>query len=254
MNKRIGIIGCGWLGTPLALSFLEQGAVVKGTTTQIMKLQELRDAGIDPYMVELKETFIDGGIDEFLKDLDVLIINIPPGLRSRPQSDYPGRIALLLSTIKKHEMKQIIYISSTSVFEDKEGFPTYTESDKANAKDAKGKKLIAAEDKITQFAAATTIIRPGGLIGSDRHPIQMLAGREGVANPNAPVNLTDRAYLIQLILKVVQGEIKAPIIHAISESHEGRQSYYERMAQKFNLEKPQFEEGGSVGKVIASEI
>ncbi|BAO54590.1 NAD(P)H-binding protein [Nonlabens marinus] len=254
MNNTVGIMGCGWLGTPLALSLLKKGHVVKGTTTQIMKLQELRDAGIDPYLVELKETFIHGGVDEFLKDLDVLIINIPPGLRKNPESDYPGRMELLLHTIQKHNIEQLIYISSTAVFEDRKEIPTYTESDAANATDLKGQKLIAAEEKIIQYPGSTTIIRPGGLIGGDRHPIQMLAGRDGVSNPDAPINLTDREYLIQLILKVIEGEIEAPIFHAISEPHEDRKSYYEKTAQKFNLDKPEFEIGYTVGKKVVSEI
>ena len=247
-------MGCGWLGTPLALAVLKLGYIVKGTTTQIMKLQELRDAGIDPYVVELKETFIDGGVDQFLKELDVLIINIPPGLRSQPQSDYAGRIGLLLSTVQKHHLNQLIYISSTSVFQDTEDVSTYTESDAANATDAKGKKLIAAEDTIAQFPANTTIIRPGGLIGSDRHPIQMLAGREGVSNPNAPINLTDRDYLIQLILKVIAGEIDAPVVHAISEPHEDRKPYYTRLAEQYDLEPPRFDDQKSVGKQIISKL
>ena len=66
MSKTTGIMGCGWLGTPLAISLLENEIIVKGTTTQISKLDDLRNAGIDPYVVELTETFIDGGIEEFL--------------------------------------------------------------------------------------------------------------------------------------------------------------------------------------------
>ena len=76
MNKTIGIMGCGWLGKPLAVQLLKKGYKVKGTTTRISKLNELRDAGIDPYLVKLEETHIDGGLEEFLNGIDLLVLNI----------------------------------------------------------------------------------------------------------------------------------------------------------------------------------
>ncbi|KQC34459.1 sugar metabolism enzyme [Nonlabens sp. YIK11] len=255
MSKIIGIMGCGWLGKPLAIRLLKQNFQVKGTTTRISKLEELRDAGIDPYVVDLGETYIDGGIEAFLEGLEVLVVNIPPGLRSNPQSDYAGRIRLLLRNIEAHSsLKKLIYVSTTSVFEDQAGIPIYDEAAKPNAQNSKGKKLIAAEKVIQKANATTTIIRPGGLIGDERHPIKMLAGRKNVSNPAAPVNMTDRDYLINVITSVIVGDLHAPIIHAISEPHESRESYYTKMADTFNVEAPTFEEGNSVGKKIVSTI
>lgn len=248
-------MGCGWLGKPLAETLLYQGYSVKGTTTHVSKLEELKVLGIDPYKVELKETSLHGQVDEFLEGLDVLVVNIPPGLRSNKQSDYPGRIELLLDAIAKHSaICHLIYVSSTSVFEEMEEIPVYNESSTPNATDSKGKKLIAAEKKIQKFADKSTMIRPGGLIGGDRHPIKMLAGRKGVNNPEAPINLTDRAYLIEVILKVISREITAPMIHAISEPHESRKTYYTKKAHEFDLEPPVFDGGKSLGKKIVSAI
>jgi len=246
-------MGCGWLGTALAMDLLKKGYLVKGTTTQISKLDDLRDAGIDPYVVDLKETFIDGGIDAFLEGLDALVVNIPPGLRSNPESDYAGRINLLMKNINAHKnIRQLLYISTTAVFQDKEGIPTYDESVAPNATDSKGKKLIAAEQIIHRAFKNSSIIRPGGLIGNDRHPIKMLAGKTGISNPEAPVNLTSREYLVAAISKIIAGEIHAPVLHAISEPHEGRKSYYTKMARAFELEPPIFEKNGNVGKRIVS--
>ena len=248
-------MGCGWLGKPLAIKLLESGYEVKGTTTSISKLEELRQAGIDPYVIDLQETFIDGGVQAFLEDLEVLVVNIPPGLRANPQSDYAGRIQLLVNTINAYQnIKQLIYISSTSVFEDGKDIPSFKENDAPNASDRKDKKLIAAEKVIENAKANSTIIRPAGLIGGDRHPIKMLAGRKNVSSPEAPVNLTDRDFLMGLIFKVISGEIDVPVIHAVSEPHENRKSYYTRMAEVFELEAPEFSDEESVGKKIVSTI
>ncbi len=248
-------MGCGWLGKPLALVLLKKDFIVKGTTTQIFKLDGLRSSGIDPYIVELRETFIDGGIEAFLADLDVLVINIPPGLRANPQSDFAGRIRLLLTNINTFKnIKQLLYVSSTAVFEDGADIPTYDESSTPNAQDQKGKKLIAAEQLIVDGFENSTIIRPGGLIGGDRHPVKYLAGKSEISNPDAPVNLTNRDYLIDVIENVIHGKIGSPVVHAISEEHASRESYYSKMARELNLELPLFDDGESVGKKCTSTI
>ena len=46
MNS-ISILGCGWLGKPLAVSFLEDGFSVKGSTTSEEKIDILEDLEID---------------------------------------------------------------------------------------------------------------------------------------------------------------------------------------------------------------
>jgi hypothetical protein len=102
--------------------------------------------------------------------------------------------------------------------------------------------------------ARTTIIRPGGLIGEDRHPVKYLAGKKEVENPEAPVNLTNRGYLIGIIENVISGKIKQPLLHAISEAPESRKSYYVRKAAQYNLEAPEFDDGENVGKSIVSEF
>ncbi len=248
-------MGCGWLGKPLALALLDKGYFVKGTTTQIKKLDDLRKSGIDPYIVELNETYIDGGIDAFLENIDTLVINIPPRLRTNPDSDYAGRVRLLMRSIDIYSrINRVIYISSTAVFKDTPQIPIYTEKNPANATDKKGLQLIAGEEVIRTAQASTVIIRPGGLIGGHRHPIKYLAGKKDLDNATAPVNLTDRTHLINIIIKSITGQVTVPTIHAISEAHDTRQSYYIKKAQEQNLEPPVFNDQPSVGKKVTSVI
>lgn len=51
--KPISILGCGWLGLPLAKSLLEKGFSVKGSTTSIKKIALLEKFGIHPHIVTL---------------------------------------------------------------------------------------------------------------------------------------------------------------------------------------------------------
>jgi UDP-N-acetyl-D-mannosaminuronate dehydrogenase len=42
----LAIVGCGWLGLPLALKALESGQKVKGSTTSHSKVEELEKMGL----------------------------------------------------------------------------------------------------------------------------------------------------------------------------------------------------------------
>ena len=78
---KVSILGCGWLGFPLAKKLIEIGFEVKGSTTSENKLAVLKSNKIAPYLLELSETKIGESITDFLHDSDILIIDIPPGLR-----------------------------------------------------------------------------------------------------------------------------------------------------------------------------
>ncbi len=75
-NLKIAVIGCGWLGFPLAKSLFEKGAKVVGTTTTETKLIHLDSNNINGIFWSLAENQIDKV--DFLTNADVIIINIPP--------------------------------------------------------------------------------------------------------------------------------------------------------------------------------
>lgn len=252
-EKSIGILGCGWLGFALAKQLIKDGYTVKGTVRDHIKLAKIKKAGIDGYILDLKEDKLYGDLADFLKGTDVLFINIPPGLRKNPESDFAQRMKLLMTFVNTANVQQIIFVSSTSVFEDQELIPVYDENSVPNSTNNNGKKIYAAEQVVSELFENTTILRPCGLIGGDRHPIKMLAGRKEIKNPNAPINLVTREHVIQVVQKIILGTIKAPVVHAVSEPHEARKSYYLKKADEFNLEPPEFDEDSvSIGKRIIS--
>ena len=52
---RLGILGCGWLGTALGSKLVSQGAFVKGTRTKTEKAETLEAFGIEGYPFQLKK-------------------------------------------------------------------------------------------------------------------------------------------------------------------------------------------------------
>jgi 3-hydroxyisobutyrate dehydrogenase-like beta-hydroxyacid dehydrogenase len=71
MNK-ISILGCGWLGKSLAISLINKGFAVKGSTTSEEKLELLEMNGIKPYIVDISDF---EEYDSFL-NANILIIAI----------------------------------------------------------------------------------------------------------------------------------------------------------------------------------
>lgn len=143
MNKKtIGILGCGWLGLELGKQLVSEGFPVKGTVRHKDKLENLKEVGIDGYILDLKEDKLYGDVADFLRNIDVLFINIPPGLRKSPESDFAQRMKLLMTFVNTATVEHVIFVSSTSVFEDAVSIPIYDENSKPNSTSNNGKKNL----------------------------------------------------------------------------------------------------------------
>ena len=266
MNK-ISILGCGWLGLPLAKSLLSKGYEVKGSTTSQSKLDVLKSAGISPFQIQLEEHQIIGTIEDFLKETDVLVIDIPPGLRreisTSNEMTFVNKVKTLIPFIEKSGIQKVIFVSSTSVYGDSYNFSTsleVTEETKPNPDTESGKQLVIAETLLQSNSYfKTTIIRFGGLLGDDRHPIKFLAGRTNVENPDAPVNMIQREDCIGIIEKALDFARDDKwewnqTFNAVAPQHPTRKEYYHKKAQILNLPLPIFAENlESKGKIISSK-
>lgn len=264
MGIKISILGCGWLGLPLAKSLLSKGYEVKGSTTSESKLEVLKNAGILPFQIQLEEHQIIGKIEEFLKDPDVLIIDIPPGLRkeisSSQEMTFVNKIKTLIAIIEKSEIQKVIFVSSTSFYGDSFPIVEITEETKPNPDTESGKQLVIAETLLQSNSYfKTTVIRFGGLLGDDRHPVKFLAGRTNVENPDAPVNMIQREDCIGIIEKSLDFAQDNKwewnqTFNAVAPQHPTRKEYYHKKAQILNLPLPIFAENlESKGKIISSK-
>lgn len=255
MKNKIAILGCGWLGFPLAQQLIEEGCHVKGTTTTSGKLEKLEEAGIQPFLISLTEEKVTGSTKDFLSNIKTLIIDIPPGLRRNPEEDFVKKMQLFLEEVKKSEVKHVIYVSSTSVFEDDDTIPVYTENDTPNGTSSKDQQLIAVEELWqNNDSFSTAVIRFGGLVGEDRHPAKYLAGKKDVKNPEAPVNMIAQKDAVALVFQLVK-QSATGIFHGVYPEHLNRKDYYSAKAIEKGLVVPQFNsEEASQGKKITATV
>jgi len=249
---QISVLGCGWLGLELSKILIKKGFKVKGSTTSKHKLELLENSGIRPYQIQLTATEVLGDLSGFLRDSALLIINIPPGLRRSPEKNHVQEIAQLLPSLQKHKVQRVIFVSSTSVFEDAYDFPEITNETIPNATAASARQLIAIETLLqSQTAFTCQIIRPGGLFGGDRHPGKFLAGRTQLKNGEAPVNLVHRKDLINCILKLVMKPQMLIPVNAVYPHHPSKSNYYSQYCQTHQLNLPKFDtSAASKGKRV----
>ena len=99
----------------------------------------------------------------------------------------------------------------------------------------------------------TTVVRFGGLIGDDRHPIKFLAGRKNIENPDAPINMIHQEDCIGIIEKIIHADSWNETFNAVAPFHPSRKDYYTNKAIALNLPLPEFNESKpSIGKWIVS--
>jgi nucleoside-diphosphate-sugar epimerase len=255
---QISILGCGWLGLPLAKALLEKGFSIKGSTTSSDKLSILENSGIQPYLIVLTPTLSKGEGEEsenssrFLQNSKILIIDIPPKLRGSGTENFVSKIKNFLPFIEKSAVENVLFISSTSVYGENNW--VVTEATELNPDTESGKQLVQVEQLLQNNPNfKTTILRFGGLIGEDRHPIQFLAGRKNIENPNAPINIIHQRDCIGIILKIIELHSWNETFNAVTPFHPSRKEYYTQKSIDLDLDLPHFNtENSNFGRTISS--
>jgi nucleoside-diphosphate-sugar epimerase len=257
---QISILGCGWLGLPLAKKLIEKGHSVNGSTTSENKLSILENTGINPFLIALESESVSESIHDFLAKSEILIIDIPPKLRGNNADSsnssrkiFVEKIRTLIPFIEKSTVNKVLFVSSTSVYGDDNEL--IDEETIPNPETESGKQLLLAEALLQNNQNfETTILRFGGLIGEDRHPVKFLAGKENLENPDAPVNLIHQIDCIKVIEEIINQSKWNEVFNAVAPFHPTREEYYTQKAIEQNLTLPKFStEKSNIKKTISSE-
>lgn len=248
----VSIIGCGWLGLPLGKILKEEGFDVKGSTTHQEKFAMLKHLGITPYYLRLTPEPEGELSDLFFSDL--LIINFPPERNDNVAELYPQQVESCLEQAIRHDVKFILFISSTSVYPSMNAI--VRENDARKPEKNTGKALLEAE-AILQHALSvkTTIIRFGGLIGEDRNPAVSLAKKDHLENADAPVNVIHLDDCLAIIDQIINQHKWGYVFNACAPLHPKRSELYIHAAKKQNIPLPKFMNGSANGyKIVDSTL
>ncbi len=236
LMKTIGILGCGWLGYPLAEYLLKLNFSLKGTSTTKEKLDNLQKTGITSFYIDLQQLNI-ATLNSFLANLDVLIITIPPN-RMEKEPTYKKNFETLIPFIKNADIKKVIMMSSVSVYA--ANTKLINEETTAFSTDPTSKQILEAENTLlNQKDFATCVLRLGGLFGNDRRPIRYIAQRGILDNPELPINMIELRDIIQFTSAIIEENFEENCIYNIVSPHyKSRLDYYTKEADKLGIALP----------------
>lgn len=243
MQKKWGVVGCGWLGFPLAQQLVNDGCTVIGTTSSKEKVERLKEKGIQPQLLK-QEDFAHN--HTWLGELDILVLNIPPSSFDDQYPDAMYHIAEQLNPTCK-----VIFISSTSVYPNING--EVDENTPTSGQQRNGPTVSKAEKKLENLLDdRLTILRMAGLVGGNRHPINYMKGRS-IRGAQAPINLVHRIDCIGIILKVESTRSWGKKINVCTTQHPSKEAYYAWVAKQKEIEKPIFTKNTGSYKTVNNE-
>jgi len=231
---KISILGCGWLGLPLAKHLVENGHSVKGSTTSEYKMTYLSAVGIKPFLLKFSPQIESEDIIDFLNS-EILIICIPPRAGKYGEDFHAQQIKSLMEYLPSSSIKSIIYTSSTSVYPDLNR--EVTERDEVLENHA----LTKVENLLKSTSKNVTILRCGGLMGGDRIPAKYFTGKT-INTGKIPVNYVHQQDLIQIITMILEQGFWHETFNVVSPIHPIRKEIYLKNCEELALEKPIFEE------------
>lgn len=249
-EKTISILGCGWLGLPLAKFLIKKGCSVKGSSPTPENLLTMAKDGITPFRIFF-DPEINSDFDASFFDSEILIINFPPKRREDIEEFHPQQFKALIKQVRLSSIKKVIFISSTSVYANLNRI--VTEADDQIPEKNSGKALRIVENMLlTQEEFQTSIIRFGGLIGYDRKPGRFFSKMKNAVEGDSPVNLIHQDDCINIISHVIDNNLWGEIYNACCPEHPTRKEFYVEAAKIGGFEIPKFVETQNSFKIISS--
>lgn len=232
--KKLGIIGCGWLGNHIAARLSNQYQIFATTTTE-SKVEEFQSKGYHATLVNFPNE-LDPEMKEWeaAKELVAIIISVPfSGIRGAqiPMNDKRENLLNFLGDFKG----QLFLMSSTGV---------YAQEDKEFTEDDQPAKNVESESFILEKFPKTNILRLAGLMGGER-----LLKNYNISGLDQLVNHIHYADICSVVDKMLDNQSEFKVYNVVAPIHPNKEEVIN--AQK-NL--PYDGERTTVGRTISPEI
>ncbi len=239
--KRISILGTGWLGQPLAQQLKQQSFELKLATRSNERLAQLAQFSANNYQVDLDSLKNNKNITSFL-EADILIINVTHKIKQNFEQ--------LIEHIEQSPIKYVLFISSTSVYQNTQSIVTEAEEfeDKNNV-------LLQIEhlfNASTHFK--TSYIRFAGLVDARRHPGRFFKSGKIVPQAEAPINLIHLDDCLGVINAIIEQSAWGEVFNACSTTHPTKRLFYTYARSLLSDSPPEFSDNDTLSyKIVSNE-
>jgi nucleoside-diphosphate-sugar epimerase len=240
-RPTVALLGCGWLGFPLALDLVAQGYRVLGSTTTPEQLPALTAAGIEPKLLQLGPDFSADDQNEltaWLAQADVLVLNVPP--RAAVAGGYPQLLRPVHRAVVAARLQAVLFVSTVGVYPDEPRL--MREPDALSTRDASSDVLRTEGHFVPRYGQwQSTVARLGGLIGPGRAPGRFLAGRCQLPHGSAPTNLLHLTDAVGVLSTIIAQGVWGYTLNVCAAQHPLRRDFYPAAARFIGLEPPTFQ-------------
>jgi nucleoside-diphosphate-sugar epimerase len=250
--QSVSVLGCGWLGLPLALRLLDDGWLVRGSTTDTQKIPRLQSLGIDPFVIHASPEVSGDHISRFFQSR-ILWLNIPFRRDLVDPDYYRIQVESVVNHAVEGGVEWIIFASSTSVYPAAmsladESTPFVPETPRSEILFGVEKYLLESD----HFDA--TVIRFAGLFGPDRQVGKWLAKKNGIIEGDSPINLIHLDDCIGIATSILEQNSRREIFNACADEHPTREALYKAAAKVAGLPVPEFSRGvtSHPGKIVCN--
>ncbi len=248
--SNISILGCGWLGFPLARYLLQSGFCVNGSTTTREKISFLKEAGIAPFLVNC-DPYVDSKEIQSFFDSAVLFLNIPFRRNLENPYFYKWQIDSVISFVEKSNIGFVIFAGTTAIYPDSlkealENQPVSPESPRARVLCEVEKALL--DNKHFD----STIIRFAGMYGGARKIGRFLSGKKDLGGAESPANLIHLDDCVKIVAEIIRQDIRGEVFNACSDGHPSKKELYMKAALALGVEPPKFMKNEHGSKKVVS--
>ena len=231
--KKLGIIGCGWLGNHIAERVSDQYEIFATTTTS-SKVEDLNSKGYLTTLISFADELnSDMKQWEAAADLDAIIISVPfSGIRGAKIS-MTERRKNLLRFVGDYK-GQVFFTSSTGV---------YPQTDKEFKEEDQPAVEVESESFILQQLPQTNILRLAGLMGDQR-----LLKNYNISDLDQLVNHIHYADICSVIEKMLDKHSESKVYNVVAPIHPNKEEVIN--AQK---DLPYDGERTTVGRTVSPE-
>ena len=238
--RAVSILGCGWLGLPLAKHLLKLGYPVLGSTTSPEKISALRSCGIRPFLLEAGPWLKGEKISAFFKS-SLLFLNIPFERHLEDPSFYKEQIRSVVQHLREGTVEFVIFAGSTAVYPETLEDATEDAALRPTPGNPRAQVLWEVEQLLLRDPKfKTTVVRFGGLYGPGRPIGRFLAGKKGLSGGDRPVNLIHQQDCLRVVAEIIGHDVRGEIFNAVSDCHPTRKALYTAAARRAGLEAPEF--------------
>lgn len=218
--KSVTVIGFGWLGKACATYLHSKKYPVKVTN----RSASLTDLDFPIYAWKLGDDFPAQAASE------VVVIAIAE--KENILSNYTK----LYSDLEKLRVKQIVFISSTSIYHSIVG--EATENSEIILSES-NYNVAMKEFTLKETHIKSVVLRLAGLVGPNRNPARFLSGKSNVPNPSNKINLVHQMDVIRFVEACILNNAEG-VYNICASEHPIRKDFYTEICKMQNLKAPEF--------------